>query len=125
MSRATDDPAAVLGHSSASVGRQRESRADAEQQFPLHRSPSQPAAFAINRSSTVEANMRLDEIDGSSAAERRVDRLKANAKTMKDRAKQLKSQADASAAQLKMRQSRTQKSLVSKAAQTSMIRPHT
>lgn len=67
--------------------------------------------------------MRLEEIQNS-AAEQRVDRMKANAKSMKDRAKQLKAQADASAAQLKMRQSRTQKSLVSKAAQTSMIKPH-
>lgn len=68
--------------------------------------------------------MRLDEIQRS-AAEQRVDRLKANAKSMKDRAKQVKAQADASAAQLKVRQSRAQQSLVRKAAQTSMIKPHT
>ena len=69
--------------------------------------------------------MRLDEIEAGIAAKQRVDRMKANAKSMKNRAKQLKTQADASAAQLKMRQSRTQKSLVSKAAQPSMIKPHT
>lgn len=68
--------------------------------------------------------MRLDEIDGSSAAERRVDRLKANAKTARERAKQLKAQADASAAQLRMRQSRKQFATGSRAAQTSMIKPH-
>jgi hypothetical protein len=68
--------------------------------------------------------MRLEEIQAG-AAEARVKRLKDNAKSAKDRAKQLKAQADASAAQLKMRQSRAQQSLVRKAAQTSMIKPHT
>jgi hypothetical protein len=43
---------------------------------------------------------------------------------MKGRAKQLKAHADACAAQLKTRQSRTQQSFVSKAAQTSTIKPH-
>ncbi len=50
--------------------------------------------------------MRLEEIRNFSAAEKRVDRLKANAKATKDRARQMKAQADASAEQLKMRQSR-------------------
>lgn len=68
--------------------------------------------------------MRLDEIQLSSAAERRVDRLNANAKTMKDRAKQLKAQADASAEQLKVQNSRKQQTLIRTAAQTSMIKPH-
>lgn len=68
--------------------------------------------------------MRLEEIQNS-AAEQRVDRMKANATSMKNRAKQLKAQADASAGQLKMQQTRTQQSLVRKAAQTSMIKPHT
>lgn len=67
--------------------------------------------------------MRLEEIQNS-AAKQRVDRMKANAKSMKNRAKQLKAQADASAAQLKMQQSRTQQSLVRKATQTSMIKPY-
>ena len=67
--------------------------------------------------------MRLEEIQND-AAKQRVDRMKANAKSMKNRANQLKAQADASAAQLKMQQSRTQQSLVRKAAQTSMIKPH-
>ena len=68
--------------------------------------------------------MRLEEIQND-AVSQRVDRMMTNAKSMKNRAKQLKAQADASAAQLKMQQSRTQQSLVRKAAQTSMIRPHT
>lgn len=68
--------------------------------------------------------MRLDEIDGSNAAERRVNRLKANAKTARDRAKQLKAQADASAAQFEMQQSRKRFASTRKAAQTSMVKPH-
>ena len=67
--------------------------------------------------------MRLEEIQNN-AAEQRVDRLKANAKSMKDRAKQLKAQAEASAAQLKMRQSRQEQSLIRKAAWKSTIKPH-
>jgi len=50
--------------------------------------------------------MRLEEIRNFSAAEQRVDRLKANAKATKERARQMKAQADASDEQLKMRQSR-------------------
>ena len=69
-------------------------------------------------------DMRLEEIQ-KDAAKQRVDRMKANAKSIENRAKQLKAQADASAAPLKMQQSRTQQSLVRKAAQTSMTKPHT
>lgn len=68
--------------------------------------------------------MRLEEIQTSSAAEQRVDRLNANAKTMKDRAKQLKAQADASTSQLRAQNSRKQQALIRKASQTSMIKPH-
>ena len=50
--------------------------------------------------------MRLEEIDGRSAAEQRVKRLKAGAKSAKDRAKQLKAQADTSAERLDMQKSR-------------------
>ncbi len=50
--------------------------------------------------------MTLEEIKQSSAAEKRVKHLRANAKSAKDRAKQMKVQADTSAEQLKQRQSR-------------------
>ena len=50
--------------------------------------------------------MTLEEIKQGNAAEQRVKRMKANAKSAKDRAKQLKVQADTNAEQLKMRQSR-------------------
>jgi hypothetical protein len=68
--------------------------------------------------------MRLDEIDGSSAAEQRVKRLKANAKAAKDRAKQLKAQADASAERLDMQKSRQKLEQLQRSSATSTIRPY-
>jgi hypothetical protein len=50
--------------------------------------------------------MRLDEIEGSSAADQRVKRLKDSAKAAKGRAKQLKAQANTSAERLDMQKSR-------------------
>ena len=50
--------------------------------------------------------MTLEEIKQGNAAEQRVIRMKANAKSAKDRAKLLKVQADANSEQLKLRQSR-------------------
>jgi hypothetical protein len=49
--------------------------------------------------------MRLEEFQPS-AAERRVKRLKVNAKSARDRARQLKAQADINAERVEMQQSR-------------------
>ena len=68
--------------------------------------------------------MRLDEIDGSSAAEQRVKRLKDNAKVAKNRAKQLKAQADASGERLDMQKSRQKLAQLQRAAVTSNIKPY-
>ena len=67
--------------------------------------------------------MRLDEIEPS-AAERRVQRMRADAKTAKDRAKRLKVQADVSAARQDMQKSRQRLAQVQRAAVTSNIKPH-
>ena len=68
--------------------------------------------------------MRLDEIEPASAAEQRVDRLKDNAKSAKDRAKQLTAQAETGAEQLHMQQSRAKLAQIKKAGMTSMIKPY-
>ena len=68
--------------------------------------------------------MRLDEIQPSSAAVQRVKRRKDNAKSAKDRAKQLKAQADTGAERLKMQKSREKLAQVQRAAVTSNIKPH-
>ena len=68
--------------------------------------------------------MRLEEIQASSAAEQRVKRLKDNAKAAKNRAKQLNAQADASADQLAMQQSRKRLSMARKGAQATVITPY-
>ena len=52
--------------------------------------------------------MTIDEIMEGDAAQMRVDRLKANAKATKERARQMKNQADATAEQVKMRKARQQ-----------------
>jgi hypothetical protein len=52
-----------------------------------------------------------------------VKRLKANAKSAKDRAKRLQAQAAAGAEQLKLRQSREKLAQIKKADMTSMIKP--
>lgn len=71
--------------------------------------------------------MRLEEIElivESDAAEKRVERLKADAKSASDRARQMKGRADASAEQLKMRQSRQKLLKLRQKAVTSTIKPH-
>ena len=68
--------------------------------------------------------MRLEEIQASSAAEQRVKRLKDNAKAAKNRAKQLNAQADASADQLAMQQSRERLWMAGKRAQATVITPY-
>ena len=50
--------------------------------------------------------MRLEEITESNAAEKRVQFLKTNAKAAKEKARQMKANADLNAEQLKMKQSR-------------------
>ena len=68
--------------------------------------------------------MRLDEIKNGTAAEKRVDRLKANAKAAKDRAKQMKTNADRSAEQLKMQQSRQRLSQLHRSSVGTTIKPY-
>lgn len=68
--------------------------------------------------------MRLDEIDGTGAAEQRVKRLKDTAKAAKDRAKQLKAQADTSAERLDMQKSRQSLAQLQRSAVISNIRPY-
>jgi len=68
--------------------------------------------------------MRLDEIKNGNAAEKRVDRLKANAKAAKDRAKQMKVQAETSAEQLKMRQSRDKLAQLHRSTVGTTIKPY-
>ena len=68
--------------------------------------------------------MRRDEIEVSSAAEQRVKRLKDNAATARNRAKQLKAQAETGAEQLRVRQSREKLARIRKAGATSMIKPY-
>jgi hypothetical protein len=66
--------------------------------------------------------MRLDEIEPS-AAERRVQGMKADAKAAKDRAKRLKTQADTAAARQDMQKSRQRLAQVQRAAVASNIKP--
>lgn len=68
--------------------------------------------------------MRLDEIEQASAEEQRVKRLKDNAKAAKDKAKQLTTQANVSADQLKMQQSRQKLAPIHKTTVGTTIKPH-
>lgn len=67
--------------------------------------------------------MRLEEIQPS-PSERRVKRLKDNAKAAKDRARQLKAQADMSAERLEMQKSRAAMTQAQRSAVTSTIKPY-
>ena len=67
--------------------------------------------------------MRLDEIEQNTAAEQRVQRMKDNAKTAKDKAKQLTTQANVSADQLKLQKSREQLSKATNPPSANMIQP--
>ena len=68
--------------------------------------------------------MTLEEIKQSGAAEKRVERMKANAKAAKERAKQMKTNADTSAEQLKMQQSRQRLSQLHRATVGTTIKPY-
>lgn len=68
--------------------------------------------------------MRLDEIDGSIAAEQRLKRLKDSAKVAKNRAKQMKAQADATAERQDIVKTRQKLAQVHRAAVTSNIKPY-
>ena len=68
--------------------------------------------------------MTLEEIKHSGAAEKRVERMKANAKAAKDRAKQMKVQADQGAEQLKMQQSRQRLSQLHRSSVGTSIKPY-
>ena len=67
--------------------------------------------------------MRLDEIRPS-AAEQRVNRLKANAKSTKERARQLKAQADMGAERLEQQKSRQAMAQLQRSAATTNIKPY-
>lgn len=67
--------------------------------------------------------MRLEEIQPG-AAERRVKAMMANAKSAKDRARQLKAQADINAERLDMQKSRAALSQAHRSAVTSTIKPY-
>jgi len=68
--------------------------------------------------------MRLEEIKQTDPATMRVNRLKANAKSAKDRAKQLKTTADMNAEQLKMKQSRQKLSQLHRSTVATPIKPY-
>jgi hypothetical protein len=68
--------------------------------------------------------MQLKEIDGSSAGEQRVKGLKDNAKAAKDKAKQLKAQADTSAEQLAIQKSRQTLTHRQRSPAMSTIKPY-
>lgn len=67
--------------------------------------------------------MRLDEIE-QNAADQRVKRLRATTRAAKDKANQLKAQADTSAAQLDMQKSRQQLTKQQRSPAMSMIKPY-
>ena len=67
--------------------------------------------------------MRIDEIHGVSAAEKRADRLKAEARAAKERARQLKVQADANAARVQIRKARDDLLKQQRKAVTTTIKP--
>lgn len=68
--------------------------------------------------------MRLEEFDSSVAAERRVQRMKSDAKSAKERAKQMKAKADTSAEQLKLRQSKQKLAQLHKSTVSATINPY-
>ena len=68
--------------------------------------------------------MTLEEIKQSGAAEQRVNRMKDQAKAAKDRAKQMKVNADKNAEQLKMRQSREKLAQLHRSNVGTTIKPY-
>jgi hypothetical protein len=67
--------------------------------------------------------MRLDEIRPS-AAEQRINRLKAQAKATKERARQLKAQAEMGAERLEQQKARQAMAQLQRSAVTSNIKPY-
>lgn len=68
--------------------------------------------------------MRLEDIDGGEAAERRMKQLKASADAAKEQAKRVKAQADVTADGVDAQKERQKKSQLQRVAVTKMIRPH-
>jgi len=79
--------------------------------------------YSLAKYSNWRTTMTLDEIMEGDAAQMRVDRLKANAKATKERARQMKNQADATGAQLKMRKARQQLAKLRQQSLTKTIKP--
>jgi hypothetical protein len=71
-----------------------------------------------------ELGMTLEEIRGANPADARVQRLKAAAKSAKDRARQLKALADMNAERLEMQKSRAALTQAQRSAVTSTIKPY-
>lgn len=71
------------------------------------------------------AYMTLEEIEQGNAAEQGVNSMRAIAKAAKDRAKQLKVQADMSSERLEMQNSRQKLTQLQRQAVTSTIKPYT
>lgn len=67
--------------------------------------------------------MRLDELN-LDAVERRIKSMKAGAKSAKERARQLKAQADINAERLDMQKSRAALTQAQRSAVTSTIKPY-
>jgi hypothetical protein len=67
--------------------------------------------------------MRLEEIEQGNGAEQGVDSMKAIAKAAKDRAKQLKVQADMSSERLEMQNARKKLTDLQRQGMTSTIKP--
>ena len=68
--------------------------------------------------------MRLKEIEQATASAQRIDRMRANADLARARARQLNAQADTSAAQAKLQQTRKQSATGSTRAPAATIKPH-
>ncbi len=68
--------------------------------------------------------MRLEEIEPKDAAEQRVDRLKDNAAAVSDRAKKLKTQANAEAERLRVTRSHEGSERTEMHGGVAMIKPH-
>jgi hypothetical protein len=68
--------------------------------------------------------MKLEEIEQGNAADQRVKRLKDNAKAAKEKAQDLKAQADTSAEQLKIQKSRQTLTQRQRSPAISTIKPY-
>ncbi len=68
--------------------------------------------------------MRLEEITEGTAAEKRVQFLKANAKAAEERARQMKASAELNAERLKLKQSRQKLAQAQRSKVCTTIRPY-